>query len=339
MRKDEFNYPIKILSFYSDENNNFKIKYQYCNKRVAGTIGLDDFLNSPLIYGTHPAQIFYLGYDTCNFLHAIENSSRQKPDAGRRAGLRGFLYMDKKYYDPDSVPLEFKYYQWIVGVFILFSIMTNLLAVKECKTFMFTYLAGSISSPFSYAICDIVTEVYGFQRSRQLIYFGIICSYFFLFCIKIADALPAANSWHLQDAFHDVLNSSMPRIIIASTIGTIIGNFVNCKLISTLKIKINKLMFFRFVSATAVGTLVDNMTFIGLAFVGVKPLSWLLVLLMNQYAINLMHSALISPLCVRISVFLKRMEKSDIYDLFTNFSPFSIRVTYTKNDNYYGKKE
>src|SRR5262249_45289101 len=159
-------------------------------------------------------------------------------------------------------------------------------------------------------------------RSRQLIYFGILCSCFFVVCIKIADALPAADFWHLEDAFHAILNSSMPRIFLASIIATVVGDFVNCKIISKLKIKIKKWMWFRFISATAIGALVDITLFTLLAFAGVKPFSWIIMLLINQYIMKLSYSAMVSPLSVTVSKYLKKAEKSDVYDMFTNFSPF-----------------
>ena len=92
MRSDNLYYPIKILSFYSDEDNNFLIKYQYRNKRVADTINLDDFMNSPLIYGTHPTQMYYLGYDTSNFLHAMTPPSGRTPDSkGKKSRFKRFF--------------------------------------------------------------------------------------------------------------------------------------------------------------------------------------------------------------------------------------------------------
>ncbi len=252
--------------------------------------------------------------------------------------LRESLSMDRVFYDPDTINLQFKYYQWLVGLFIIFYILTNVLAVKVCHFFIFTFLAGIITYPFSYCICDIVTEVYGFQRARQLVYFGVFCSYLFIVCIKFADSLPAENSWHLENSFHDILNSAMPRIMLASTIATIVGDLVNCKLIAKLKIRLNKWMWFRFVSSTAIGTIVDNTTFTMLAFWGTKPIEWILILLLNQYCLKLSYLALLSPLSVRISRFLKKAEKSDIYDSRTNFSPFNLKIAYTKDDNYYGRK-
>lgn len=251
--------------------------------------------------------------------------------------LNEFLFIDKIFYNPDDINLAFKHYQWLVGLYVLFYTLTSILAVKECHFFIFTFLASVVTYPFSYCICDIVTEVYGFQRARQLVYFGVFCSYLFIACIKLADVLPTASFWHSQDVFHEIFNSQEPRIIVASTIATIAGDLVNCKVIAKLKIRIHNLTWFRFISATAIGTLVDNSVFILLVFVGNRPIEWMLILLANQYTLKLLYSALLTPLSVKISSYLKKSEKSDIYDSRTNFSPFKIRVTYTKQDNYYGR--
>lgn len=245
--------------------------------------------------------------------------------------------MDRGFYDPDKVCLEFKYYQWVVGFFVLCYLMANIFAIKESKIFIFTFLAGTLCYPLSYCICDIVTEVYGFQRSRQLIYFGILCSYCFVFFLKIADALPSDNHWRLQEPFHQIFDTSMTRFFIASTAATIVGHFINCKIISKLKIKIKKWMLFRFVSATAIGSLADTATFIFIAFLGTRPFSWIMFLLLTQYCLNFFYSALMSPVSVRVSNYLKKAEKSDIYDTNTNFSPLRLQITYTKENNFYGR--
>lgn len=76
-------YPIKILSFFCDEKNNFQIKYQYANKRVVGTISLTDFLKSPLMYAIDPMQIYQLGFNVSEFLMRLETPNNtetpQKP--------------------------------------------------------------------------------------------------------------------------------------------------------------------------------------------------------------------------------------------------------------------
>lgn len=246
--------------------------------------------------------------------------------------------MNNPYYDPDTVSLQFKYYQWLVGLFAVFYILTNVLAVKVCQIYYFTFLAGMLTYPVSYSICDIVTEVYGFQRARQLVYFGALSAYVFVVFVKIADALPAQPGWNLQDAFHQTLNGTMPRILLASTLASIVGDFVNCKVIAKLKTKMKYGMWFRFVSATAIGALVDNTVFTLLVFGGRKEISWIAILLINQYSIKLSYSAIFSLVTVRISRVLKRLEKTDIYDNRTNFSPFQLSITYTQKDNYYGRR-
>lgn len=88
MQTDNFDYPVKILSFHCDEKKDFIIKYQYCHKRVADVISLSDFLNSPLIFGTHPLQLYYLGLDSASTfssqsLNAAENQASKPANAGR----------------------------------------------------------------------------------------------------------------------------------------------------------------------------------------------------------------------------------------------------------------
>ncbi len=76
MKGGNSDYLIKILAFYKEKKNKLMVKYQYSNKRVVDIVTLEDFLDSPLIHVIHPLQLYYLGFDSSNFL----SSNKKDPE-------------------------------------------------------------------------------------------------------------------------------------------------------------------------------------------------------------------------------------------------------------------
>src|SRR5437870_12443164 len=71
------------------------------------------------------------------------------------------------------------YSRWfllIVAVFITCLITANIIAVKLVVIFGQILPAGVIIFPITYIFGDILTEVYGYRRARQVIWLGFFCN-------------------------------------------------------------------------------------------------------------------------------------------------------------------
>ena len=168
--------------------------------------------------------------------------------------------------DADKITLQFKYFHFIAIFFVLSFIISNLLASKIAHLGIFDFPAGMVTFPLSYIFSDILTEVYGFQRARQLLWFTIFCELMVFIAISVAVSLPPANFWHGQKDYQNVLFPQL-NIILASCIAYFLGDFVNSKFLSKQKLKHgNNLIIARFIGSTALGVLVDNSVFTLLAY-------------------------------------------------------------------------
>lgn len=162
--------------------------------------------------------------------------------------LKDFLFRKviMKNLDADKIPLQFKYFHLIAAVFVLSFVLSNLLANKIAAIGYFDFPAGMVTFPLSYIFSDILTEVYGFQRARQLLWFTIFCEIFVLGVLFIAIFLPSASYWHGQEEYKNILEPQV-RIIFASCIAYFLGDFVNNKFLSKQKLKHgDRLIFIRF---------------------------------------------------------------------------------------------
>lgn len=241
-----------------------------------------------------------------------------------------------KNFDPDQVRLEFKLYHIIAIFFIFCFIISNVTAIKISKIGIFILPAGTVIFPLSYVFSDILTEVYGFQRSRQLVWIAIFCNFLFVLFSYIAIKLPVAPDWSLrQKEFNDVF-SIEPRIFLASSVAYFVGDYINCTILAKLKlISQNQWIWFRFVGSTALGVAFDNTLFSIFAFLGKMPLHTLIWLAFGQYILKISYEGMMSPISVKISQWLKHFEKTDIYDFDTHFSPIHLAITYTDANNFY----
>ena len=107
---------------------------------------------------------------------------------------------------------------WFLLVAVLFVtslIVSNIIAVKLIDVAGMILPAAIIIFPISYILGDVLTEVYGFARARQVIWLGFLCNLFAVIAISIGGLLPAAGFWGGQEAY-DMILGAVPRILAAS---------------------------------------------------------------------------------------------------------------------------
>jgi uncharacterized integral membrane protein (TIGR00697 family) len=184
--------------------------------------------------------------------------------------------------------------------------------------------------PLSYIFDDILTEVYGYQYSRRIIWTGLFCVWFFCFIGKVTTLLPAAPFWSFQEAYALVM-SSVPRVVLASSFSYLCSEFLNSYLLAKLKIACaGKHYWLRLLTSTGVGGLVDSLLFCTIAFALVLPWDALLMLIFWQWVIKVSYEIAAIPLTYLITGYLKRLEHVDYYDYDTNFNPFLLKIERSK---------
>lgn len=171
-----------------------------------------------------------------------------------------------------------------------------------------------------------MTEVYGYKQSRRVIWTGVFCSLLFVLGTKMAILLPPSPYWHNQAAYAIVMDS-FPRIVIASLISYICGEFLNAYTIAKLKIyTAGKAYWLRLIASTLVGAGVDSILFGFLGFAFIVPVKVIFIMILLQYFIKVSYEIIALPLTYIVTGYLKRTEQVDYYDFNTNFTPFSLSL-------------
>jgi uncharacterized PurR-regulated membrane protein YhhQ (DUF165 family) len=202
----------------------------------------------------------------------------------------------------------FKYYDLIMAVFVTVLICSNLIGpAKVWDAGPFHLGAGVLFFPMSYLFGDILTEVYGYARSRRVVWAGFSGLIFASFMSWVVLSLPPAPGWQHQAAYETVFGTT-PRIA---------------------KMKVftrGRWLAARTIGSTIAGEAVDSLIFYPLAFYGVLSNELLASVLVGNYTAKVLWEVLATPVTYRIVAYLKQVEREDFYDVDTDFTPFSLRT-------------
>jgi uncharacterized integral membrane protein (TIGR00697 family) len=222
---------------------------------------------------------------------------------------------------------HFRYYDLVMAAFVTILLCSNLIGVsKVCTIHGVTFGAGVLFFPISYAFGDILTEVYGYARSRKVVWAGFAAMAFASFMSWVVIKLPPAQGWTGQAAVESVFGST-PRIVVASLAAYFIGEFANSFTMAKMKIWTKgRHLWTRTTGSTIIGEMVDSFIFYPLAFTGIWPSDLVTKVMLSNYLIKVLWEVLMTPVTYKVVGFLKRAENEDYYDYDTNFTPFSLKT-------------
>lgn len=216
------------------------------------------------------------------------------------------------------------YFVVLVAVFITCLITANITAVKLVDVLGLVVPAAIIIFPISYIAGDVLTEVYGYRQARLVIWLGFLCNLVAVIAIWLGQVLPAASFWDGQAAYERILGYT-PRILVASFLAYLVGEFANAFVLAKMKIATRgRWLWTRTIGSTLVGQGLDSLVFITLAFVGTIPLAGLASAIVAQWLAKSVYEAAATPVTYWVVNFLKRQEGVDVYDYGTDFNPLSL---------------
>ncbi|MBN1399196.1 MAG: queuosine precursor transporter [Anaerolineae bacterium] len=220
----------------------------------------------------------------------------------------------------------YRYFDLVMVAFVAVLMTSNVASAKIVVLGPFTFDGGTLLFPLSYIFGDILTEVYGYSRSRRVIWAGFAATLLMALVYALVGALPPAEGWEHQEAYQAILGAT-PRIVVASLIAYFLGEFSNSWVLAKLKlITRGRWLWTRTIASTLLGEGVDTLLFVTIAFYGLLPHPLLISVIVSNYLFKCGLEALFTPLTYRIVNALKAAEREDYYDYDTNFSPFKLEI-------------
>ncbi len=229
---------------------------------------------------------------------------------------------------------SYRYYEFVMAAFVTVLICSNLIGPAKISQVdvpllgVLAFGAGVLFFPISYVFGDILTEVYGYARSRRVIWAGFAGLAFASFMAWAVVALPPAPFWKNQAAYEVAFGQAW-RIAAASMFAYFCGEFVNSFTLAKMKILTQgRWLWSRTIGSTIVGEGVDSLLFYPLAFygTGIIPDDKLPHVMLAQFVAKVLVEAAFTPVTYGIVGWLKRAEGEDYYDRETDFTPFSVKV-------------
>lgn len=168
--------------------------------------------------------------------------------------------------------------------------------------FGITMTAAVVIFPITYILSDVFSECYGYRWSRATCYTSFVINVLMVGAYQLAIHMPAPGYFDAQAAFEAVLGST-PRVLFASMLAFMVGDFVNDNIFRKMKEKHEDLEGFgaRAILSSAIGEFCDSAVFIPIAFLGQMPLEAMLAMAACEAAIKVGYECVIFPLTREIA--------------------------------------
>ena len=185
-------------------------------------------------------------------------------------------------------------------------LLANILEVKIIRSGFFTVTAGLMLFPVTYIINDCIVEVWGYRKSRLVIWLGFATNLIAAIFTWIAVVLPPDPVWGGQAAFEAIFTVT-PRITLASLVAFIAGSFVNAYIMSRMKVASKGRRFsLRAIVSTLAGEGIDSLIFFPVAFWGILPERTILNLIIAQAVIKTLYESAVLPVTIRVVKLMKK---------------------------------
>ena len=232
---------------------------------------------------------------------------------------------------------QFRFFDLFMAVFVTVLVVSNVASSAKIIDLHFSIFGvplafdgGTLLFPVSYIFGDILTEVYGYKRSRRVIWTGFICLILASAVFWLVGVLPGEASWQTyagDGAYGAILGGmSSGGIVLGSLAGYWGGEFTNSAILSRLKVMTKgRFLWLRTISSTLAGELVDSVLFVVVASAfGIFPWALFTTLVVTNYLFKTAIEVLMTPLTYIVVNTTKRIENEDHFDRDTDLNPFSV---------------
>lgn len=220
---------------------------------------------------------------------------------------------------------NYRYLTWITILYITFQLVSDVTAGKIVQLGIFTVSATVLYFPITYIFGDILTEVYGYAKARNVIWKVLFASVLVGIIYQIVIWLPPAVGFNANDAYTRVLGS-VPRILFGGWVAVWAGGILNDYTLAKMKIWTKgKYLWTRTVGSTIIGEGANTFLFYSIALYAVIPNNLLLSSIFSGWFLKVVVEIIFTPLTYYVVRMLKKAENEDYYDTNTNFNPLIIK--------------
>ncbi len=197
----------------------------------------------------------------------------------------------------------------VTAMFVTLYLVSNIMAVKVIGLWgLFYFDAGTITFPFAYMLGDVLTEIWGFKMAKRVIWTTFFCNLVMVICTQVGVWLPSPEHLADTEAAYNHLFNYVPRIVVASLAGFLLGELSNAWVMDKMKQKMKgRKLWVRTIGSSMVGYVFDTLPFVLIAFLGVVTTKELLLMMAFQYFSKLIIEATMgTPMAYAVVRMLRR---------------------------------
>lgn len=177
----------------------------------------------------------------------------------------------------------------VTALFVTLYLVSNIMAVKVISFFDIIYFdAGTITFPFAYMLGDILTEIWGYHKAKKVIWMTFLCNIIMMIFTQVAVWLPSPDYLQGTAIAYDNVFTYVPRIVIASLTGFLLGELSNSWLMDKIKKKTEgRFLWIRTIGSSIAAHLLDTVPFVLIAFIGTMTTRDIIMMIATQYFMKL----------------------------------------------------
>lgn len=185
------------------------------------------------------------------------------------------------------------------AIFVTSLLIANVVSSKIVSFWGLTVPAAIVAYPLTFLMTDVIGEIWGKEEANKTVKLGFICQMISLALIGCAILLPVAPFADNQAQFTAILGSSF-RVVFASMIGYLVSQswdvWIFHKIRDAYIAKHGSTKGGRWIwnnASTMTSQIIDTAIFITIAFGGVVPNIWAMIL--SQYIVKFVYALLDTP--------------------------------------------
>ena len=200
----------------------------------------------------------------------------------------------------------------VTALFVTLYVVSNIMAVKVIGLWnLFYFDAGTITFPFAYMLGDVLTEIWGYKTARKVIFTTFLCNIVVVICTQIGVWLPSPDYLDVTAQAYNTMFSYVPRIVLASLTGFLLGELSNAWLMEKIKKwTAGKRLWVRTIGSSAVAYVFDSLPFVLIAFAGTVSARDLMLMIAFQYVSKLLIEAVFgTPMAYAVISVIRKTQR------------------------------
>ncbi|KAB1658963.1 queuosine precursor transporter [Pseudoclavibacter sp. CFCC 11306] len=166
-----------------------------------------------------------------------------------------------------SVRPSYRFYAVIVAIFASLLLVSNIAATQGVVFgpvwgFPINTDGGFLLFPLAYVLGDVLSEVYGFKRTRTATIVSFCIAIGAMLYFQFVIALPKSEGTDTE-SFNALLGLSVPQILLGSVLGFLVGQTLNAWVVTWMKRRRRdeRQLWARLLGSTVVGEFADTLIF------------------------------------------------------------------------------